>query len=376
MAQSSGQQQTILLLGGGGREHALAWALRRSPGAGLLLVAPGNGGTRAIGGTEHLPHLAIADPRAVAKEAGRRQVDLVVVGPEAPLAAGVADALAEQGIPCFGPSQAAARIESSKVFAKAFMDRHQIPTAGWRAFADADAARDYLRHLDANARVVLKAGGLAGGKGVLLPEDRDEALEAVAILRNEGLFGEAGQEIVVEERLEGPEVSLLAFCDGQTARPMPPARDHKRLLDGDRGPNTGGMGAFAPVPGVDATKVARWTREILQPVLQGLAAEGSPYVGVLYAGLMLTPQGPKVLEFNCRFGDPEAQVLLPLLDDDLLEILHACTTGTLARRPIRWRRGAAACVVAASAGYPGAYASGEAIEGLEAARKVRGGGGV
>lgn len=352
----------VLLLGSGGREHALAWKLAQSPRLTALYTLPGNPGTAQHG--ENLPGDP-TDPAAVLEAARRVQADLVVVGPEAPLAAGVTDALQAAGVAVFGPTRAAAEIESSKAFAKAFMARHGIPTAGYAAFREVEPALRYLR--DHWPGVVIKASGLAAGKGAFLPESLEEAEALVRDLLAGRLLGEAGREIVIEERLRGPEVSVLAFTDGQTVLPMPPAQDHKRLLDGDRGPNTGGMGAFAPSPLCPPALLEEVRQRILQPAVDGLRAEGRPFVGVLYAGLMLTGQGPKVLEFNARFGDPETQVLLPLLAGDLLEIMLACVEGRLAEAAlqVRWREGAAAVVVLAAPGYPSAYPKGLPILGVE-----------
>ena len=297
-------------------------------------------------------------------------MDLVVVGPEAPLAEGIVDTLQAAGIRCFGPTRAAARLESSKAFAKEFMARHGIPTARAATFSAYAPALAYLRRVE--YPIVIKASGLAAGKGVILPETPAEAEDALHQIMIERQFGAAGDEVLIEERLTGPEVSLLAFCDGRTVVPMPPAQDHKRVFDGDRGPNTGGMGAYAPAPIATPALVAELTTTVLQPVVDGMATEGTPYVGVLYAGIMVTPAGPRVLEFNCRFGDPETQVILPLLESDLLDVLEACIDGTLDRSEVRWRTGAAATVVAASEGYPGAYPKGRTITGAEVAAALPG----
>lgn len=337
----------ILLIGSGGREHAIAWKLSKSPGLSKLYMAPGNPGTAALGQN------ASIDPTghsAVVKFCKEKKIGLVVVGPEAPLADGLADSLAAAGIRCFGPRKAAAQIEASKAFAKAFMLRHAIPSARFDAFTDFNAAAAHLDRVD--YPVVIKASGLAAGKGVVLPGTRDEALAALEGMLVRGDFGPAGQEVVIEERLSGPEVSLMAFTDGSTVVPMPAAQDHKRLLDGDRGSNTGGMGAYAPAPVLTPHLLEEAMRLILRPAVHGLREEGRPFVGVLYAGLMLTAEGPRVLEFNCRFGDPETQAVLPLLESDLLDVLDACVDGRLDRIDVRWRVGSAACVVLASKGYP------------------------
>jgi phosphoribosylamine--glycine ligase len=356
----------ILLVGSGGREHALAWKLAQSPRLRALYVAPGNAGTHQPAAAVPLVNCPVAadDVPGLAALARERAIDLVVIGPEVPLALGLADALLAAGVPVFGPSRAAARIEASKAFAKAFMLRHGLPTARYAAFTDFHQAIGHLLAVD--YPVVIKASGLAAGKGVIVPDCADDAEAALRQIMLERGFGAAGDEVVIEERLAGEEVSLLAFTDGTTVRAMPPAQDHKRLLAGDRGPNTGGMGAYAPAPLAPPALVAAWTRSILQPAVDGLRAEGRPFVGVLYAGLMLTPAGPRVLEFNCRFGDPETQALLPLLETDLVDLAEACAHGRLAEVDVRWRPGAAACVVLAAEGYPGPYATGRVITGLEA----------
>lgn len=362
------QTLDILLIGGGGREHALAVALAASPRAGRVLVAPGNGGTASEGGRVVNVPVGAGDVEGLLALAARERVGLVVVGPEAPLVAGVVDRFAAAGIPCFGPTAAAARLEGSKAFAKAFMVRHGIPTARSGTFTEIGAAEAWIEA--AGFPVVVKASGLAAGKGVVLPDDAAGAKAAARSMLCEGAFGGAGAEVVIEERLVGEEVSLLAFCDGKTAVSLPPARDHKRIFDGDLGPNTGGMGAFAPTAALDAATRALVEETVLRRTVAAMAAEGAPYVGVLYAGLMLTAEGPRVLEFNCRFGDPEAQVLLPLLGSDLVEVIEACVAGRLSG--ITVRPGAAATVVMASAGYPGAYARGKVVEGLDAAGALDG----
>jgi phosphoribosylamine--glycine ligase len=359
---------TLLLIGSGGREHALAWALARSPRVGQVYVAPGNAGTEwpAAARMAAATNVALSadDSPALLALARERRVDLTVVGPEAPLAAGVVDLFQAAGQPIFGPSRAAARLEASKSFAKDFMRACAIPTGGHAAFTDYEAARRYLA---GTGPVVVKADGLAAGKGVLMCDDEAAAQAALRQVMLAREFGAAGDTVVVEDRLSGPEVSVLAFSDGRTVAPMPPARDHKRVFDGDRGPNTGGMGAFAPPPDVGAALADEIRRTVLQPAVDGMAVRGTPYVGVLYAGIMLTAAGPRVLEFNCRFGDPETQAILPLLDGDLAEILLACVDGRLDQVDVRWRSGACATVVLASEGYPGAYPKGRPISGLDEA---------
>jgi phosphoribosylamine--glycine ligase len=355
----------ILVVGGGGREHALAWSLRRSPAVEQILVAPGNAGTATMQGpgapVANVP-LAATDVASLRAYARDNRIDLTVVGPEAPLDAGIVDAFQAEGLPIYGPSQAAARLESSKAFSKEFMARHAIPTGRAETVTDYASAREALRRFDAPP--VIKASGLAAGKGVIVPATFAEAEEAIRSMLVDGRFGQAGATVLVEERLQGPEVSVLAFCDGRTAQIMPAAQDHKRLLDGDGGPNTGGMGAYAPAPLLSPDLLAFVEEQVMHPTLEGMAAEGLPYVGILYAGLMLTPDGPRVLEFNCRLGDPETQVLLPLLESDLADLLQAGVDGSLAMRTLRWREQAAVTVVMAAGGYPGDYASGLPISGL------------
>jgi phosphoribosylamine--glycine ligase len=362
----------ILIVGSGGREHALAWKAAQSPRLNALYVAPGNAGTAAIHAQAPVANLPLSpdDTPALTAAVREHHIDLALIGPEAPLAAGLADALRTAGILVFGPSQAAAQIEASKAFAKAFMIRHGIPTARYAAFTDFHQAIGHLLAID--YPVVVKASGLAAGKGVIMPDCADAAEAALRQIMLQREFGAAGDEVILEERLTGEEVSLLAFADGTTVRVMPAAQDHKRLLAGDQGPNTGGMGAYAPAPVASPAQVAEWTRTIMRPAVDGLRAEGRPFVGVLYAGLMLTGDGPKVLEFNCRFGDPETQVILPLLDADLFEILQACTEERLSDVRIRWREGAAATVVAAAGGYPGSYRKGVPIAGVADAEAVPG----
>lgn len=341
----------VLLVGAGGREHALAWKLTQSARLGELLIAPGNPGTAELGRNIAVAAEDVGDLVALARAEG---VDLVVVGPEGPLASGLADALDVAGIPCFGPSQAATRIEASKAFAKALMDEAGIPTARHRVFDRPAEALRWLEGVDWREWRVVKADGLHAGKGVVVAEDEAELREAVSHL------GIGGEPVVLEESLEGEEISLLAFCDGQHVAVMPPAQDHKRIGEGDRGPNTGGMGAYAPVPSA-APNLEMLAQTTIEPAISALAARGTPFVGVLFAGLMLTQDGPRVLEFNARWGDPEAQALLPLLDSDLLDIIEACLQGRLLSETVRWQPGAALGVVLAAAGYPGAPRRGDAI---------------
>ena len=359
---------SVLVIGNGGREHALAWKLAQSPRVAQVLVAPGNGGTAQAGGKIENVAVSADDIAGLIDLARTQAVDLTVVGPEAPLAAGAVDAFSAAGLRCFGPMQAAAQLESSKAFSKAFMLRHGIPTARYAVFTSFDEALAHVAATD--YPVVIKASGLAAGKGVLLPESLAEAETALRQIMVERAFGAAGDEVVIEERLAGPEASVLAFCDGHNLAMMPAAQDHKRVFDGDLGPNTGGMGAYAPAPVMTAELLDEVRRTVLQPTIDGMQAEGTPYVGILYAGLMLTTGGIKVLEFNCRFGDPETQAILPLLASDLMDVFDACLDGTLDQVDLRWRAGAAATVVAASQGYPGSYPKGREISGLAEAEAL------
>ncbi|CAL8290923.1 unnamed protein product, partial [Lota lota] len=323
--------ECVLVIGGGGREHALAWKLAQSPHVKQVLVAPGNAGTADCGKIRN---------------------------------SGMVDDLTAAGVACFGPSARAAQLEASKSFSKAFMDRQGIPTARWGAFTDPQLACNYIRTASFPALVV-KASGLAAGKGVIVAANQDEACAAVMDIMKEKMFGAAGDTVVVEELLDGEEVSCLCFSDGTTVAPMPPAQDHKRLQDGDLGPNTGGMGAYCPTPQVSAELLEQIRVTVLQKTIDGMKAEGAPYIGVLYAGLMLTKDGLKVLEFNCRFGDPECQVLVPLLKSDLYEVLRHTLAGTLASSAPLWHQDSSAVtVVMASAGYPGAYEKDVQITGL------------
>lgn len=349
----------VLVIGSGGREHALVWKLAQSPQVDEIWVAPGNGGTAVLGQNIPIPD---SDIPALVQFAQENRVDLTVVGPEAPLAAGIVDVFQAKGLSIFGPEKIAAQLESSKAFAKQFMRDHDIPTGDFAVFTDCEDALAYLEK-QTNS-VVIKASGLAAGKGVIVCDSQEEAEAALRQVMLDKAFGEAGEVVLIEERLGGPEVSVLAFCDGRTVVPMISARDHKRAYDGDQGPNTGGMGVFAPPTDVDDGLLDEVTRTILQPTVDGMAAKGNPYVGVLYAGIMLTEAGPKVLEFNCRFGDPETQVILPMLDGDLVAIMQACLAGQLSPEMVQWHNGACAAVVMAAPGYPGSYPKGLPISGL------------
>ncbi|HEX6270124.1 MAG TPA: phosphoribosylamine--glycine ligase [Anaerolineales bacterium] len=346
----------VLIIGSGGREHAIAWKLKQSPRLAKLYIAPGNAGTGSCG--ENVP-VDVSDHAAMIHFCKEKHIDLVIVGPEVPLAAGISDSLTESGIRCFGPKEAAAKIEASKVFAKDFMEQQHIPTARYATFTHLEEAIRYLESVD--YPIVIKASGLAAGKGVILPDTVEEGKSTLKAILVDKTFGDAGNEVVVEERLVGQEVSLMVFTDGISIVPMLPVQDHKRLLDGDRGPNTGGMGAYAPAPIFTAELVSEALKSVLMPAVKGLRDEGTLFVGVLYAGLMLTPDGIRVLEFNCRFGDPETQVVLPLLETDLLDIAEACVNGDLADVNIRWKDGAAVCVVLASRGYPERAESGKVV---------------
>ena len=347
----------ILVIGAGGREHAIVWKVVQSPKLKNLYALPGNPGTAEL--AENVSGISMDDHAVIVDFCKEKDIDLVIVGPESPLAAGLADSLSGEGIRCFGPKRAAAQIEASKVFAKDFMARHHIPTARYATFRQFEEAIQYLGGVD--YPMVIKASGLAAGKGVILPETMEEARATLKSVLVDKAFGEAGHEVVIEERLMGQEVSLMAFTDGITVLPMLPAQDHKRLLDGDKGPNTGGMGAYAPAPIFTTELMGEALEFILKPAVNGLRSEGSPFVGVLYAGLMLTSNGIRVLEFNCRFGDPETQALLPLLETDLLEIVEACINGNLADLKVAWKNCAAVCVVLASQGYPEKVKSGKLV---------------
>lgn len=350
----------ILVIGSGGREHALAWKLQQSPQAKKLYALPGNPGMAEI--AECVPDIAVSDNEAVVAFARARDIGLVVVGPEAPLANGLVDALAAAGIKAFGPSRLAAEIEGSKAFSKDLMKKYGIPTAKYEVFSEAAAARAYIRAQ--GAPIVVKADGLAAGKGVIVARTEEEALAAIDEIMEDKAFGKAGSRVVIEEFMEGEEVSILAFTDGKTVRPMMPSQDHKRAYDGDQGPNTGGMGAYAPAPVAPMSLVAEVGKTVLEPAIRAMEKEGRPYKGCLYAGLMVTSAGARVVEFNCRFGDPETEVVMPLLKGDLVEIMLACIDGNLADVGIPWSDGAAVTVVLAAGGYPKDYEKGAKITGL------------
>ncbi len=350
----------VLVLGGGGREHALAWKIARSREVEQVFCAPGNAGIVRVARCVPLSPGDVVGVREFVKAEG---IDLVVVGPENPLVDGLADALRSDGTLVFGPSSDAARLEGSKAFAKQFMARHGIPTARFQVFDAYDPLIGFLQSHD--GPLVMKADGLAAGKGVMMCRNREEALNAATYIMKEGAFGEAGRRVVAEELLVGEEASYLALVHGEEVVPLASSQDHKRLLEGDRGPNTGGMGAYSPAPVVTPEVEERILREIIHPTVKGMVAEGRPFSGLLYAGLMIEEEEPRVLEFNVRFGDPECQPLLLRMDEDLVPLLRAAADGSLTSRELRWREGTTCCVVMASDGYPGAYDKGVPIRGLD-----------
>ncbi len=351
--------KNVLVIGQGAREHAMVWKLKQSRGVDQVFAVPGNAGIAEL-----------AECLDIKLEIGRlldlidrKRIDLTVVGPEAPLMEGIVDEFEARGLKIFGPRRDAALLEGSKVFTKNLLKKYGIPTADFQSFSDIDEARDYLR--EKGAPIVVKADGLAAGKGVIVAADMETAYHALDTIMRDRAFGDAGREVVIEECLQGEEVSVFALCDGKTVVPMVAAQDHKRVFDGDQGPNTGGMGAYSPPPFYSPELHRRVMNEIMEPVVKAMAAEGRPYKGVLYAGLMLTADGPKVLEFNVRLGDPEAQVILPLMETDYLTVLEAVIDEKLDSTPISFLPRASVCVVLASAGYPGKYETGHAITGLE-----------
>ena len=346
----------ILVIGSGGREHALFWKLKESPQADKIYAIPGNPGMG------EMVDISVTDNAEILRFAKEKEIGLVVVGPEVPLINGLVDDLEKAGIRAFGPRANAAQIEGSKAFAKNLMKKYGIPTARYEVFTEAEPARAYVRRT--GAPIVVKADGLAAGKGVIVAMTEREALDAVNAIMEDNTFGDAGARVVIEEFMDGEEASLLAFTDGKIIRPMISAQDHKRAFDGDLGPNTGGMGTYAPAPVMTPEMTERAVEEILKPTIAAMEKEGCPYRGCLYLGLMVTHEGPKVVEFNARFGDPETQVVLPLLDGDLVQIMCACADGTLADVPIHWKDGAAVCVVLAAGGYPASYEKGDVIHGI------------
>jgi phosphoribosylamine--glycine ligase len=357
----------ILVVGSGGREHALAHTLLKSPDVSAVMAAPGNGGTAGCG--ENIP-IRDTDVPGIVALAKDRSIDLVVVGPEAPLVAGLRDALETAGVPCFGPDATCAQLEGSKAFAKEVMTAAGVPTAAYQTFTDPAKARAYAR--DLGGPVVVKADGLAAGKGVTVAKDTAEALAAIDEAMVDKAFGAAGGTVVVEEALVGEEASFLAFCDGLTAVPMTACQDHKAAYDGDTGPNTGGMGAYCPAPVLPPARYGEMMDLVIHPILREMARRGHPFTGILYAGLMMTEAGPKVLEYNVRFGDPECQPLLMRLESDLPAIMLACRAGKLTPELVRWSPQSALCVVIAAPGYPGSYPKGLPITGIEAAEAAGG----
>ncbi len=353
----------ILVIGSGGREHALAWKLAQSEGVTDVFVIPGNDGMRDVA-----TPVPVSNQDDIIDFAKLMQIDLTVAGPETVLADGLADRFAAEHLPFFGPSKAAARIEGSKGFAKELMKKYNIPTAAYQTFTDEQAAIDYAK--EQSYPLVIKADGLAAGKGVVIAETAAEAEEAIKEMMQDKVFGSAGSSVVIEEFMKGEEASVLAFSDGETVIPMISSQDHKRIGDNDEGPNTGGMGAYAPAPVMTDALMADVEEKILKPAIAAMAAEGYPFVGCLYAGLMITDEGPKVVEFNCRFGDPETEVVLPMLASDLATIMKHCVEGKLSRDDVQWKDGYAVDVVLASEGYPKSHSDGDEISGLGEAQRA------
>ncbi len=349
----------VLVIGSGGREHALVWKIAQSPLVEKVYGAPGNPGMASLAERVNLP---VSDFEGLADFAEAKTIDLTVVGPEDPLAAGIVDFFQDRGLTVFGPTAAAAQLEGSKAFAKDLMRRYDIPTSDYAQF---DTSQEAIAHVhEHGAPIVVKADGLAAGKGVTVAQTVDEAVDAIHEIMDERVFGEAGARVIIEECLLGEEASIFAFSDGATILPLVASQDHKPALDGDLGPNTGGMGAYAPAPVITPSLYAEIEATVLQPCVDGLAKDGHPYTGLLYAGLMITDDGPKVIEFNCRFGDPETQVVLPLMASDIVPIMLACCDGTLAERTVETREGACVSVVMASGGYPKSYEKGKVITGI------------
>lgn len=351
----------VLIIGSGGREHALAWKISQSPRVTKIYCAPGNAGISRVAECIPIQPIDITNLLSFAKQEG---ISLTVVGPEAPLASGIVDRFREAGLRIFGPSMAAAQMEASKIFSKKIMEKYNIPTADSKDFTEVNPAIDYIK--EKGAPLVIKADGLAAGKGVIIAATEQEAIDALKILMVDKAFGQAGEKIIIEEFLEGEEASFLVFTDGDAIVPMPLSRDHKRIFDNDKGPNTGGMGAYSPVPSVSRQIIDSVIKDIVKPIIAGLGKEGCPYEGILYTGLMITSEGiPKVLEFNCRFGDPEAQPILMRLETDIVEIIEAVIDKKLNGIEVNWSDKAAVCVVIASGGYPDKYQNGRIITGLD-----------
>ncbi|PAE32290.1 phosphoribosylamine--glycine ligase [Bacillus sp. 7884-1] len=350
----------VLVVGGGGREHAIVWKLSQSPKIKKLYCAPGNPGIAELA---ECVSIAVSEIEKLADFAKNEQIDLTFVGPEEPLSLGIVNYFKEQGLAVYGPSKEAALIEGSKAFAKELMIKYQIPTAKYAAFTNYEEALDYV--CSEGVPIVIKADGLAAGKGVVVAKSLEEAEDALKSMMKDVTFGAAGVRVVIEEFLEGEEMTLLSFVNGSTVKPMVPSQDHKPVYDGDKGPNTGGMGTYAPLSHIDSSITERIIETIVQPTAEAMVAEGVPYEGILYTGLMLTKEGPKVIEYNARFGDPETQVILPLLETDLVDIVTASLTGELENIVVKWKDKAAVCVIMSSAGYPGPYEKGEVIYGLD-----------
>jgi phosphoribosylamine---glycine ligase len=350
----------VLIIGGGGREHAIAWKLSQSAKVSKIYCAPGNAGIAEL--AECVP-IAATDIEALADFAATNQIDLTFVGPEDPLLLGIVNLFEKRGLSVFGPQKEAAIIEGSKSFAKDLMKKYQIPTAAYETFTDYESALSYLHQV--GAPIVIKADGLAAGKGVIVAMSMAEAEQALHDMMQDEVFGSAGATVVIEEFLQGEEMTLLSFVDGKNVKPMETSQDHKAVFDGNQGPNTGGMGTYSPVSHIPQTLVEDIMKDIVKPAVAAMAAEGRPFSGILYTGLMLTEKGPKVIEFNARFGDPETQVILPRLKTDLMDIFLACVSGGLDQLQLEWSEQAAVCVIMASAGYPGPYEKGEVITGLE-----------
>ncbi|MBC8283416.1 MAG: phosphoribosylamine--glycine ligase [Nitrospinae bacterium] len=357
----------VLVIGSGGREHALVWKIKQSPKVEEIFCAPGNAGTNEI--AENIP-IAADDIEGLLQFALKNEIGLTVVGPEQPLVMGIVDRFEEKGLRIFGPNARAAELEGSKSFSKDIMKKYGLPTAEYQTFTSAERAAEYIKAK--NCPLVVKADGLAAGKGVLLCQSSEEALAAVDTIMGKRSFGEAGDQIVVEEFLEGQEISVLAFSDGQTVLLLDSAQDHKAAYDGDKGPNTGGMGAYSPAPVFTEIMQQKVRDKIMLPMVRAMQQEGRPYKGILYAGLMLTKTGPQILEFNARFGDPETQPLLVRMDNDIIPLFEACIDGTLDQCPAHWKNESSVCVVMAAEGYPGAYQKGKAISGLKNANSIPG----
>ncbi len=358
----------LLIIGGGGREHALAWKIRQSPRVKRIYCAPGNAGIAQV--AELVP-LAVDDVPGLVRFARDERIDLTIVGPELPLTLGIVDEFQRHGLRIFGPNRGAARIEGSKAFTKELLRRHNIPTGFFSTFSDPDEAARYVAEV--GTPIVVKADGLAAGKGVMICQTLKEAEDAIDEIMRTRIFGDAGEHVVIEEFLQGEEVSFIALTDGHTVLPLASSQDHKRAFDGETGPNTGGMGAYSPAPVVTPALHERIMHEVMEPVVRGLNEIKVDYRGVLYAGLIITDSGPKVLEFNARFGDPECQPLMLRLKSDLVELMEACIDGRLAEVEVQWDQRAAACVVLAAAGYPGSYDKGKVIHGLDRVRSWRDG---